>query len=74
MVCQRFLSPFPIIQTSFFTCFICKVILFLSSLPSPFCLIIRTFSKKNAKKEHIDGYLHALTPFILFSYLLRAFL
>ena len=66
MVCQRFLSPFPIIQTSFFTCFIRKVILFLSSLPSPFCLIIRTFSLKNAKKEHIDGYLHALTLFILF--------
>ena len=52
MVCQRFLSPFPIIQTSFFTCFICKVILFLSSLPSPFRLIIRAFLKKRKKRAH----------------------
>lgn len=52
MVCQRFLSPFPIIQTSFFTCFIYKVLLFLSSLPSPFRLIIRAFLKKRKKRAH----------------------
>lgn len=55
MVCQRFLSPFPIIQTSFFTGFICKVILFLSSLPSPFSFLPDHqdfFLKKRKKRAH----------------------
>ena len=61
-----FLS-FPYYSDLFFTCFIYKVILFLSSLSSPFHLTVRTFSWKKRKKiEHIDGFLHALTLFILF--------
>lgn len=56
--------PFPIIQTSFFPCFIVSGILFLSSL-----LLLSAWSSglflKNAKKEHIDGYLHALNALFI---------
>ena len=61
MVCKRLALLLSLLFRPFFTCFICKAILSLSSLFSPFFLLLDFFLEKNIKKiEHIDGFFYML--------------
>ena len=64
MVCKRSFSPFPFIQTSYFTAPYLQGDLIFIFILFPFLPDSQDFPLKTRKKiEHIDGFLHALNTY-----------